>query len=65
MAAEDYGAMETVEKRLSLIEDQSAGPPNIGQLMVLVDSLRNGTLNEPQAEAAQALRNGLLNLADL
>jgi site-specific recombinase XerD len=64
VAADYYGAMVAVERRLALPEDQLTQPPGIGQLLALVDALRQGTLNPVQAELVQQLRNGLLTLAE-
>jgi len=64
VAADYYRAMAQVESRLALDEDKSAPPPNAGQLLALVDSLRSGTLNEAQAETVHALRAGILALAE-
>jgi hypothetical protein len=65
LAADYYSAMALIEKRLGLPEDRAAQPPNLGELIAIVDTLRTGTLNETQAEAVRALRNGLLNLANV
>jgi len=64
VAADYYGAMALVEKQLSLPEDDLAQPPSAGQLLALVDSLREGTLNETQTETLRMLRTGILALAE-
>ena len=46
VAADYYGAMALVEQRMALPENARAEPPGTGQLLALVDSLREGTLNE-------------------
>ncbi len=55
--------MAQVESRLALQEGAAAMPPTSGQLLALVDSLRSGTLNDAQQETVQALRAGILTLA--
>ena len=64
IAADYYRAMLQVEHRMALVEDAAAKPPNYGEMLALVDSLRSGTLNETQAETANALRTGLTALAE-
>jgi integrase len=64
VAAEYYQAMAGVESRLAMPEDRLAQPPGIGQLIALVDALREGTLNEAQMEAVRTLRAGLAALAE-
>jgi len=39
-------------------------PPDSGQLLALVDSLHTGTLNDAQRETVQALRVGILAMAE-
>jgi integrase len=63
VAADYYRAMAQVESRLALQEGVAAIPPTSGQLLALVDSLRSGTLNDTQQETVQALRAGILALA--
>jgi integrase len=63
VAADYYRAMAQVENRLALPENATVPPPTAGELLALVDSLHTGTLNEPQAEAVQALRAGLVAMA--
>jgi len=43
---------------MALPEDARAEPPSTGQLLALVDSLHEGTLNETQAETIRQLRAG-------
>jgi len=64
VAADYYRAMAQVENRLNLAENAAISPPSPGELVALVDSLRNGTLNEQQAEVVRALRAGILALAE-
>ena len=64
MAADYYGVMALVERRMALPEDARAEPPGMGQLLALVDSLRQGTLNETQTETVRQLRAGILALAE-
>jgi site-specific recombinase XerD len=64
IAADYYAAMTGVEKRLALTEDAGAESPGVGQLLALVDSLREGTLSPAQTEAVRALRAGILSMAE-
>lgn len=64
VAADYYAAMAVVESRLSLPEDRLAAPPQIGQLIALLDSLRSGTLNASQSAALRQLRAGILAIAE-
>ncbi|MBI4733106.1 MAG: tyrosine-type recombinase/integrase [Chloroflexi bacterium] len=64
VAADYYQAMNLVERQLALPEDRLAQPPSPGELLALVDALRNGTLNPAQTEIVWALRSGLALLAD-
>jgi integrase len=63
VAADYYRALAFVERQMALPEDRLASPLGIGQLVALVDSLRDGTLNPDQLETVQQLRNGILALA--
>ncbi len=64
IAADYYRAMTMVERQLALPEDRLAQPPSIGELLALVDSLQNGTLNPAQSEIIGTLRAGLTSLAE-
>jgi site-specific recombinase XerD len=64
VAADYYGAMAMVERRMALPEDALAEPPGTGQLLALIDSLREGTLNQAQTETVRRLRTGILALAE-
>jgi len=64
VAADYYAAMVSIEQRLSLPEDRLAAPPEVGQLIALVDSLRAGALNAVQSEAVRQLRAGMMALAE-
>lgn len=64
VAADYYGAMAVIERRLALPEDVWAEPPSTGQLLALVDSLHQGTLNEAQAETIRQLLAGILALSE-
>jgi hypothetical protein len=55
--------MAQVESRLALQEGAEAIPPTSGQLLTLVDSPSRGTLDDTQQETVQALRAGILALA--
>lgn len=59
IAADYYSAMNQVERQLTLPEDKAREPMSIGQLIVLTDALRGGSLNSAQAEIVRALREGL------
>jgi hypothetical protein len=63
VAADYYRAMGQIEARMALAED-TGDPPTGGQLLALVDALSDGTLNEDQRETVQALRVGILALAE-
>lgn len=62
VAADYYRAMAQVEARFGLAEP--APPAHAGELLVLLDGLRAGTLNPAQAETLGRLRLGLLALAE-
>jgi integrase/recombinase XerD len=64
VAADYYRAMTTVERQIALPEDRLAQPPSLGELLALVDSLRNGALNPVQTEIVWTLRSELALLAD-
>jgi hypothetical protein len=64
VAADYYRAMLHIERQLMLPEDEAAESPNSGQLLALVDALRNGTLNEAQQETVRTLRAGIVALAE-
>jgi site-specific recombinase XerD len=64
IAADYYSAMGIIEHHMHLPEDAFAEPPGTGQLLALVDSLREGTLNQAQAEAVRQLRAGILALSE-
>ncbi len=55
--------MAEIESRFEGGENATA-PPDSGQLLALVDALYAGTLNDAQRETAQALRSGILALAE-
>lgn len=63
VAADYYQAMAVIEQRLALPEDCLVEPPGVGQLLALVDSLRDGLLNEKQLGIVRQLRIGLSALA--
>ena len=64
IAADYYRAMLQVERQLFLPEDTADESPNSGQLLALVDALRNDTLNEAQQETVRVLRAGIVALAE-
>ena len=63
-AADYYRAMRTVEQQLALPEDRLKPAPSVGEMLALVDALRNGTLNPAQVEIVGSLRSGLALLAE-
>lgn len=64
VAADYYRAMAEIERHLTLVETPPDPTPTSGQLLALIDSLRDGTLNEKQQETVQALRAAILTLAE-
>ncbi len=64
VAADYYRAMGEVECQLALAGIPEAIPPSGGQLLALVDALREGTLNDRQQETVHALRAAILRLAE-
>ena len=64
VAADYYQAMAGIEHRLELGDATQESWLNAGQLLALVDSLHDGTLNQAQKETVQALRTGILALAE-
>jgi site-specific recombinase XerD len=63
VAADYYRAMAEIESRFNDGEKATA-PPSSGQLLALVDALHAGMLNDAQRETVQALRAGILALAE-
>ena len=55
--------MAEIESRFDGGEGATS-PPDSGQLLALVDALHAGTLNDTQRETVQALRIGILALAE-
>jgi integrase/recombinase XerD len=64
VAADYYRAVCQVEARVES-PDGGNGNGNTGPLLALLDSLKNGTLNEVQRETVHALRLGILALTEL
>jgi site-specific recombinase XerD len=64
VAADYFQGMAQVERYFALPEDDAAPPPDPAQLLALVDSLREGTLNPAQVETVRALRAGILGLTN-
>ena len=62
VASHYYLAMAQIEGRMGVRETDQA--PDPGLMLALVDSLHAGTLNAAQREATQALRAGILALAE-
>ena len=44
--------------------ENATTPPDSGQLLALVEALHAGTLNDTQRETVQALRTGILAMAE-
>lgn len=65
LAADYYRAMSQVERLFHLPESRQVPLSTPAELVALVDSLGNGTLNEKQREMVQALREGILALASM
>jgi integrase len=64
LAADYYRAMADIERRLALAEGPTTSAPDPAQLLALVDALSAGTLNQTQRQTVQALRAGILTLAE-
>ena len=64
VAADYYQAMTLIEHQMGLPEDEVAPPPSPGELIAMVDSLREGTLNEDQRATVGRLRAGIMTLAE-
>jgi len=64
VAADYYQAMALIERQMGLPEDEAAPPPSPGELIAMVDSLREGTLNEVQRATVGRLRAGIMTLAE-
>lgn len=64
VAADYYQAMSGVERRLALPEDRLSQPASIGQLLAMVDAIRQGTLNATQIDLVQQLQSGLMALVE-
>ena len=60
VAADYYRAIGEIESRFKVQGDPAAEPPTSGQLLALVDALRDGTLNDGQRDTLHALRAGIL-----
>ena len=63
LAADYFRAMNEMERRMALVEPPPTEPPSFGELIALLDSLRNGTLSAEQAGVVQAVRDGILAIA--
>ena len=65
VAADYYRAMDEIERRLAVPDDAgTTTPPESGQLLSLVDALRDGTLNAKQQKMVYALRAAILRLGE-
>jgi len=64
VAADYFAAMTLIEQRLAMPEDRGAPQVTVAQLVALVDSLCQGTLNPAQTEVVRQLRVGLGMLVD-
>jgi len=63
VAADYYRAMGQVERLFELSESRQIPLSTPAELVALIDSLGNGTLNEHQRQTLQALRDGIMSLA--
>lgn len=63
VAAAYYHAMNQIEGLFELPGSRKVSVSTPAELVALVDSLSNGTLNESQRETLQRLRQGILSLA--
>ena len=63
IAADYYRAMVEVERRVSFVDMPPETVPDYSELVVMLDALRQGTLNEDQLNLTQAIRDGLMALA--
>jgi hypothetical protein len=64
VAADYYRAMSQIEPQLRLVEGAPEPPTTPAHLLVLLDALREGTLNESQQETVHHLRQAILTLAE-
>lgn len=64
VAADYYRAIGEIENRMELHKSTSEPLANSGQLLALVDALRDGTLNEFQKKTVQELRRAILTLLE-
>ena len=64
VAADYYRAIGEIESRFKVQDNLAVEPPTSGQLLALVDALRDGTLNDGQRDTLHALRAGILALAE-
>jgi len=60
VATDYFGAMDEIEARMELAEAGADRPISGGQLLALVDTLREGTLNHSQQQTVLQLRAGIL-----
>jgi site-specific recombinase XerD len=62
VAADYYRAMAPIEKQFALPEDKQIEVSGKGELLAMLDALKDGTLNENQLELLHSLRSGILAL---
>ncbi len=65
VAADYYRAMLQIEHQMALPEDAQVELLTSGQLLALVDTLRNSTLNEVQQATVRVLRVGIVALTGI
>ncbi len=65
VAADYYRAMAQVEQRFAAGGDAVMQAPSLGELVAMVDALRDGTLSESQIRTVQALRAGIAALTQI
>ncbi len=65
VASDYYRAMGQVERLFVLPENVLVSTTTPAEMIAMIDSLANGTLNDPQRQTLQALRDGILSMASL
>lgn len=63
LAADYFRAMNEMEQRMALVNVPPSKLPTFGELIALLDSLRNGTLDAEQIGVVQLVRDGILAIA--
>ena len=63
LAADYFRAMNEMEQRMALVNVPPSKLPTFGELIALLDFLRNGTLDAEQIGVVQLVRDGILAIA--